>query len=82
MAKRRRDKFGGGLGESEGLAFEGFADASQTAIDGGSDTHFGFMIGNAHKGIVDGGACLRLARYERSKPHFGQIKSGGTFQGG
>jgi hypothetical protein len=47
------------------LVFEGFTNASQTTIDGGADADFGFMIGNAHKGIVDGGACLRLARYER-----------------
>ena len=65
MVKRRRDKFCGSLGESEGLAFEGFTDASETTIDGGADAHFSFMIGNAHKGIVDGGACPRLARYER-----------------
>ncbi len=54
MAERGGDKLGGSLGEGEGLVFEGFANASETTIDGGADTKFGFMIGTAHKGIVDG----------------------------
>jgi hypothetical protein len=58
--KGRRDKLGGGLGEGEGLVFEGFTDASQTAIDGGSDAHFGFMIGNAHLSKI--GVICRQAR--------------------
>ena len=49
-------KFGGGLGEGEGLVFEGLTDASETTVDGGADADFDFMIGTAHKGIVDGRA--------------------------
>ena len=55
MVEARGDKLGGGLGEGEGLVFEGFTDAPETTIDGGADADFNFMIGNAHKGIVDGG---------------------------
>jgi hypothetical protein len=67
VAEGRGDKLGGSLGEGEGLVFEGFANASETTIDGGADTDFNFMIGNAHKGIVDGGYRIRLARYEHAK---------------
>ena len=53
MVKGRRNKFGGGLGEGEGLVFEGLTDSSKAAVDGGADADFDFMIGTAHKGIVD-----------------------------
>ena len=53
MPERRGDKLGGGLGEGEGLVFEGLTDSSKAAVDGGADADFDFMIGTAHKGIVD-----------------------------
>ncbi len=56
MVKGRRNKFGGGFSEGESLIFKGFANASETTIDGGADADFDFMIGTAHKGIVDGRA--------------------------
>jgi len=54
VVKGRRNKFGGGFSEGESLIFKGFTHASKAAVDGGADTKFGFMIGTAHKGIVDG----------------------------
>jgi hypothetical protein len=69
VAERRGDKLGGSLGKGEGLVFEGLTDPSETTIDGGADADFNFMIGNAHKGIVDGGYRIRLARYEHGKIH-------------
>ena len=69
MAERRGDKLGGSLGKGEGLVFEGLTDPSETTIDGGADADFNFMIGNAHKGIVDGGYRLRLARYKHENIH-------------
>ena len=53
VADRRRDKFGGGFSEGESLIFKGFTDSSKAAVDGGADADFDFMIGTAHKGIVD-----------------------------
>lgn len=53
MPERRGDKLGGGFSEGEGLVFEGLTDSSKAAVDGGADADFDFMIGTAHKGIVD-----------------------------
>jgi len=56
VVKGRRNKFGGGFSEGESLIFKGFTDSSKAAVDGGADADFDFMIGTAHKGIVDGRA--------------------------
>lgn len=52
------DTFRGGLGQSEGLVFEGLADASQTPIDSGTDPDRDFWNGCAHILIVGFGLCF------------------------
>ena len=65
MAEGRSNEPGGGLGQGQRLVFEGFPDAAEAAVDGGANSDFGFMIGDAHKRIVNLESCFVILFFGR-----------------